>query len=101
MHGLFRNPSRVKEILRPVRVALGPTSILTSMYVSSMQLFHAFANSCLWLTLTYGLVLVATFMAGVVMRPDNQEMTRILGLKMNIKAIHGVLLLFSHRMSTC
>ena len=44
--GPFRNPIQVKTFLRPLRVALGPSSILTSVYMGSVQILSEL--SILW-----------------------------------------------------
>ena len=62
-------------MLRPIRVGLGPTSIIVALYISAIQMNQVgeasiinFIRLCL-----AALVFVSTFFAGVVFRPDNLE----------------------------
>ena len=107
-------------MLRPIRVGLGPTSIIVALYTSAIQINQveeAFIINCIrWGLAT--IVFVSTFYAGVVFRPDNLEVFNqiqhsgrnpafiipriLLNLRMNqrkdsmeFKAIHGILNLLS------
>ena len=107
-------------MLRPIRVGLGPTSIIVALYTSAIQINQveeAFIINCIrWGLAT--IVFVSTFYAGVVFRPDNLEVFNqiqhsgrnpvsiipriLLNLRINqrkdsmeFKAIHGILNLSS------
>ena len=71
----IRNPIFVKNILRPIRVGLGPSSIIVALYTSAMQITQ---HKQLYIVdliraIFAMMVLVSTFFAGVVFRPDNLE----------------------------
>ena len=70
----YRNPTWIKNILRPIRVGLGPTSILATLCISGTQIW---AGGMFQTTLSLGIFL-STFLAGCVFRPDNQEVINAL-----------------------
>ena len=65
----------MKNILRPIRVGLGPTSIMVALYTSAMQIRQQKQLYIVDLirSIFAMMVLVSTFFAGVVFRPDNLE----------------------------
>ena len=76
----------MKDILRPVRVSLGPVSIITSMTAAASQLwycFHQVPASGLGLQLFYLtsslLGMGSVFAAGVFFRPDNSTVLDMFG----------------------
>ena len=114
----------MKNILRPIRVGLGPTSIMVALYTSAMQLRQQKQLYIVDLirSIFAMMVLVSTFFAGVVFRPDNLEtynmiqhstlnplpfisrMVKKFGSTQSkegieLKAVHGVLNLMSILMS--
>lgn len=120
----FRNPIFVKNLLRPIRVGLGPTSIMVALYTSFIHIiqhrevfFFDIMRLCCAIV-----VLVSTFCAGILFRPDNLEVfthiqhtmlnplpvtmkiLKTLGITqrkegIELKAVHGVLNLMSVLMS--
>ena len=114
----------MKNILRPIRVGLGPTSIMVALYTSAMQIRQQKQLYIVDLirSIFAMMVLVSTFFAGVVFRPDNLEtynmiqhstlnplpfisrMVKKFGRAqrkegIELKAVHGVLNLMSILMS--
>ena len=114
----------MKNILRPIRVGLGPTSIMVALYTSAMQIRQQKQLYIVDLirSIFAMMVLVSTFFAGVVFRPDNLEtynliqhstlnplpfisrMVKKFGRAqrkegIELKAVHGVLNLLSILMS--
>ena len=114
----------MKNILRPLRVGLGPTSIIVALYTSAMQIrqYKQLYIVDLIRAIFAMMVLVSTFFAGVVFRPDNLEtynliqhstlnplpfisrMVKKFGRAqtkdgIELKAVHGVLNLLSILMS--
>ena len=114
----------MKNILRPIRVGLGPTSIMVALYTSAMQIRQQKQLYIVDLirSIFAMMVLVSTFLAGVVFRPDNLEtynmiqhstlnplpfisrMVKKFGSTqrkegIELKAVHGVLNLMSILMS--
>ena len=111
-------------MLRPIRVGLGPTSIMVALYTSVIQIIQPrgvffFDNMRLCCAI---IVLVSTFCAGILFRPDNLEVfthiqhtmlnpltvtmkiLKTLGITrrnevIELKAVHGVLNLMSVLMS--
>ena len=120
----FRNPNFVKILLRPIRVGLGPTSIMVALYTSFIQIIQhreVFFFDTMRLCCAI-VVLVSTFCAGILFRPDNLEVfthiqhtmlnplpvtmkiLKTLGITqrkegIELKAVHGVLNLMSVLMS--
>ena len=114
----------MKNVLRPIRVGLGPTSIMVALYTSAMQIRQQKQLYIVDLirSIFAMMVLVSTFFAGVVFRPDNLEtynmiqhstlnhlpfisrMVKKFGSAqrkegIELKAVHGVLNLMSILMS--
>ena len=114
----------MKNILRPIRVGLGPSSIIVALYTSAMQITQ---HKQLYIVdliraIFAVMVLVSTFFAGVVFRPDNLESYNLIQHTnlnplpfisrlvkkfgraqrkegVELKAVHGVLNLLSILMS--
>jgi len=88
---LIRRPHSLKDVLRPIRVSLGPVSIITSMAAASSQLcgclFYELPAPGVGLQLFYMisslLGVVSVFGAGVIFRPDNSTVLDLFG-KLNI-----------------
>ena len=96
----FRNPGWVKLILRPIRVGLGPSSILVALYVSATQMWIGTGLLGLMRTCLAMIVFTSAFLAGVVLRPDNLEVLNpiksILTLpRIDLKGAHGAMNLTS------
>ena len=66
--------------MRPIRVGLGPTSIIVTIYTSSIQISHGDH----WLIIVWmrrclaTIVVISTFLAGLVLRPDNLEVFNVI-----------------------
>ena len=67
-------------MLRPIRVGLGPSSIIVTIYTSIIQISqdgHELSivgiRQCL-----ATIVFISTFLAGVVLRPDNLEVFNVI-----------------------
>ena len=118
----LRNPSFVRNMLRPIRVGLGPSSIIVALFTSSTQMFLPEWTMIDWIRrILASTVFVSTFSAGVIFRPDNLDMLNVMtsmgldpltfyrtiltsfGITFNanieIKAIHGLLNIASVFMS--
>ena len=96
----FRNPGWVKLVLRPIRVGLGPSSILVALYVSATQMWIGTELLGLMRTCLAMIVFTSAFLAGVVLRPDNLEVLNpiksILTLpSIDLKGAHGAMNLTS------
>ena len=110
--------------MRPIRVGLGPTSIMVALYTSAMQIRQQKQLYIVDLmrSIFAMMVLVSTFFAGVVFRPDNLETYNMIQHStlnplpfisrmimkfgsaqrkegIELKAVHGVLNLMSILMS--
>lgn len=117
-----RNPAFVRNMLRPIRVGLGPSSIIVTLFASATQMFLPEWTMINWIRrILASTVFVSTFSAGVIFRPDNLDMlnvTKSMGLdpftfyrtllmsfgitfndNIEIKAIHGFLNIASVFMS--
>ena len=67
-------------MLRPIRVGLGPSSIIVTLYTSTMQISHG-AHGLIIVWFRRGLatiVVISSFLAGVVLRPDNLEVFNVI-----------------------
>ena len=118
----LRNPLFVRNMLRPIRVGLGPSSIIVTLFTSATQIFLPEWNMINWIrSILASTVFVSTFSAGVIFRPDNLDMLNLMksmgldpltfyrtilmsfGITFNdnieIKAIHGFLNIASVFMS--
>lgn len=91
---VLRNPLSLKQRLRPLRVGLGPASILCSVIVGLLQ---AGSSNSLVLFRCLGLVMaLCSFLAGFCFRPDNTEILNLV-LGQNVPSlgkrikIHGYL----------
>ena len=73
---LVRNPTDLKNLLRPLRVALGPTSILMTIVSGILQ--ARFGANQPFVTALAVLASASSFLAGIVLRPDNCEVIGVL-----------------------
>ena len=75
----FRKPHSLKDVLRPIRVSLGPVSIITSMTAASSQLYNCLFYELPAPGLGHQLLSVISSLlgmgsvlgAGIIFRPDN------------------------------
>ena len=88
--GVCRRPTRLKDLLRPVRVSLGPVSILVSLTAGLAQLTSPLSQPLALISAV--LVISLASLAGLVFRPDNNavmELVRPLldraGLRLNYR----------------
>ena len=88
--GVCRRPTRLKDLLRPVRVSLGPVSILVSLTAGLVQLTSPLSQP--FALISAVLVISLASLAGLVFRPDNNavmELVRPLldraGLQLNYR----------------
>lgn len=80
---LIRNPKFIKEILRPIRVGLGPASFLWAVSASVIQLLAEFNSeakafnlySYVFMALSV-ITFVCSSVAVIIFRPDNLELFR-------------------------
>ena len=109
-------------MLRPIRVGLGPSSIIVTLFTSATQMFLPEWTMINWIRrILASTVFLSTFSAGVIFRPDNLDMlnvTKSMGLDLlkfyrtilmssgitfndnvEMKAIHGFLNISSVLMS--
>mmetsp|Transcript_2158 Transcript_2158/g.5071 ORF Transcript_2158/g.5071 Transcript_2158/m.5071 type:complete len:228 (+) Transcript_2158:85-768(+) len=81
-----RNPNRLKNFLRPIRVALGPASILSAIIVGIVQ---AMTPGCGLLASIVGIsCAVSSFTGGILLRPDNFEVLGLFVRQENLTAEH-------------
>ena len=75
----LRNPAFVRNILRPIRVGLGPSSIIVTLFTSATQMFFPEWTMIDWIrSILASAVFVSTFSAGVIFRPDNLDMLNVM-----------------------
>ena len=85
---LIRKPAYLLRLLRPLRVAAGPVSIVSTIAIAGGQLkqdLTLFQDSALpnaYLSIIHALsVLVLAIIAGVIFRPDNMSVLQLLVLE--------------------
>ena len=82
---LLRRPTSLSHLLRPLRVAAGPVSILTALLAAALQIqqdcsqfLMAPSLPLLLSLLASTTVLLSAATAGVVFRPDNIQVLQLL-----------------------
>ena len=73
--GVCRRPTQLKDILRPVRVSLGPVSVLLSLAAGTAQLTSSLSRPVSLISAL--LVLTFATLAGIVFRPDNNAVMEL------------------------
>ena len=69
----------MKNMLRPIRVGLGPSSIIVSLYTSATQMYQEGDSITDWICAFLATaVFTCTFLAGVICRPDNLELLNLI-----------------------
>jgi hypothetical protein len=87
---LVRNPTFIKNFLRPIRVGLGPTTFLWTVAASGLQLMSAFGlnlGSAAATIAVFAFALVSgvsSMLAILIFRPDNSEVLQGSILQSNI-----------------
>ena len=87
----LRKPHSLKDVLRPIRVSLGPVSIVTSMTAASYQGYNSFIFPVsapglvlqLFSLISSLLGIGSVLGAGIIFRPDNSAVLDLFG-KLNI-----------------
>jgi hypothetical protein len=95
-----RNPVSLRNILRPIRVGLGPSTLISTLTAGYLQLQSPWSTGGERFLAV--LSMLSSFAACVIFRPDNNEVLELflgrippsLG-PMRIKNIHGILNVFS------
>ena len=66
-------------MLRPIRVGLGPSSILVTLYASATQICFGGVMIIDWIRIGFAsIIFLSTFLAGIVFRPDNLEVFNLI-----------------------
>ena len=66
-------------MLRPIRVGLGPSSILATLYTSATQIWIGGVGIIESIRMCFAIIIfTSTFLAGVVFRPDNLEIVNMI-----------------------
>ena len=66
-------------MLRPIRVGLGPSSILATLYTSATQIWLGGIEIIDYIRIWFSaIIFTTTFLAGMVFRPDNLEVLSLI-----------------------